>query len=61
MNGPKNGKEVVTGFLFFMGAFLLFALLFNLYPPAGTSPLTLVAVAIYVALAVWTTRRMARK
>ena len=25
MNGPKNGKAVVTGFLFFMGAFILFA------------------------------------
>jgi hypothetical protein len=61
MNGPKNGKAVVTGFLFFMGAFILFALLFNLYPPAGTSPLTLVGVAAYIALAVSTTRRMAGK
>ena len=61
MNSSQNGKVVVTGFLFFMGAFILFALLFNLYPPAGTSPLTLVGVAAYIALAVWTTRRMARK
>ena len=61
MNGPKNGKAVVTGFLFFMGAFILFALLFNLYPPAGTSPLTLVGVAASIALAVSTPRRMAGK
>ena len=56
-----SGKGAVTGFLFFMGAFILFALLFNLYPPAGNSPLTLVGFLAYVALAVWMTRRMARK
>lgn len=56
-----NGKAVVTGFLFFMGAFILFALLFNLYPPAGNSPLTVVGFVAYVGLAVWLTRRMARK
>ncbi|HJR55860.1 MAG TPA: hypothetical protein VJ798_04720 [Rhizomicrobium sp.] len=56
-----NGKAVVTGFLFFMGAFILFALLFNLYPPAGNSPLTLLGFAVYAGFAVWLTRRMARK
>jgi hypothetical protein len=62
MNAPKNnGPAVVTGFLFFMGAFILFAILFNLYPPAGNSPLTLVGFLVYGALAVWLTRRMARK
>jgi len=60
MSGPKNGKTVVTGFLFFMGAFILFAILFSLYPPAANSVLTLVAFLAYVALAIWTTRRMAR-
>ena len=56
-----NGKAVVTGFLFFMGAFIIFAILFGLYPPAGNSPLTLVGFLAYAALAVWATRRMARK
>jgi hypothetical protein len=56
-----NGKAAVTGFLFFMGAFILFAILFSLYPPAANSPLTLVGFLAYVALAVWMTRRMARK
>jgi hypothetical protein len=55
-----NGKVVVTAFLFIMGAFILLAVLFNLYPPAGNSPLTLAGVAAYVALAVWVTRRVMR-
>jgi membrane protein implicated in regulation of membrane protease activity len=55
-----NGKAVVTGFLFFMGAFILFAILFGLYPPAANSWWTLAGFALYAALAVWTTRRMRR-
>jgi hypothetical protein len=56
-----NGKVVVTGFLFLVGAFILFAILFGLYPPAGNSPLTLAAALAYVAIAVWVTRRVARQ
>ena len=56
-----KGKAVVTGFLFFMGAFILFAILFGLYPPAANSWWTLVGFLAYGALAVWATRRMARK
>jgi membrane protein implicated in regulation of membrane protease activity len=56
-----NGKAVVTGFLFLAGAFVLFALLFGLYPPAANSPLTLAGFLAYAVLAVWATRRMARK
>jgi membrane protein implicated in regulation of membrane protease activity len=55
-----NGKAVVTGFLFFMGAFILFAILFGLYPPAANSWWTLAGFAFYAALAIWTTRRMRR-
>ena len=56
-----KGKAVVTGFLFFMGAFILFAILFGLYPPAANSWWTLVGLLAYGALAVWAPRRMARK
>lgn len=56
-----SGKAFVTAFLFFCFGFFLLALLFNKYPPAGNSPWTLVALVAYAALAVWTTRRMARK
>ena len=57
----RNGRAVVTGFLFLMGAFILFAILFGLYPPAANSWWTLAGFLAYGALAVWTTRRMARK
>ena len=56
-----NGKTVVTAFLFIVGAFILFAVLFGLYPPAGNSPLTLAGVVAYVAIAVWVTRRVTRQ
>lgn len=56
-----NGKVVATGFLFLMGAFILFAVLFGLYPPAGNSGWTLAGFLAYAAVAVWVTRRMARK
>ena len=56
-----KGKAAVTGFLFFMGAFILFAILFGLYPPAANSLWTLVGFLAYGALAVWATWRMARK
>ena len=56
-----NGKAVATGFLFFMGAFILFALLFSLYPPAANSWWTLAGFLAYAGLAVWVTGRMARK
>jgi hypothetical protein len=56
-----NGKAVVTGFLFLMGGFILFAVLFGLYPPAANSWWTLAAILAYLALAIWATRRMARK
>ena len=62
MNGPQmNGKAVATGFLFLMGAFILFALLFSFYPPAGNAWWTLAGLLAYAALAVWVTRRVARK
>ena len=56
-----SGKAFVTGFIFFMLAFFLVAMLFNYYPPAANSPLTLVGIAIYALIAVLVTRRMARK
>ena len=56
-----TGKAVVTGFLFLMGAFILFAVLFGLYPPAANSVWTLAGFLVYGALAVWATRRMSRK
>ena len=56
-----NGKAFVTAFGFFCFGFFLLALLFNKYPPAGNSIWTLVGFVLYVALAVWTTRRMGRK
>ena len=56
-----SGKAFVTAFLFFCFGFFLLALRFNKYPLAGNSPGTLVALAAYAALAVWATRRMARK
>ena len=55
-----NGKVVVTGFLFVVGAFILFAILFGLYPPAANSYWTLAGFALYAALAVWTTLRIRR-
>lgn len=60
MTTPQNGKAVVTGFLFIMGAFILFAVLFGLYPPAANSWWTLAGFALYAAIAIWTTRRMRR-
>ena len=56
-----NGRAVVTGFLFLMGAFILFATLFGLYPPAANSWWTLAGFLAYFALAVWLTRKAARK
>ncbi len=61
MSGPIKGKAFVTAFLFFCFGFFLMALVFNKYPPAANSVWTLVVFVLYVALAVWTTRRMARK
>jgi hypothetical protein len=56
-----SGKAFVTAFLFFCFGFFLIALLFNKYPPAANSIWTLIVFVLYVALAVWTTRCMARK
>ena len=56
-----SGKGFVTAFLSFCLGFFLLALLFNKYPPAANSVWTLVGFVLYVALAVWLTRRMARK
>jgi hypothetical protein len=55
-----TGKAFVTAFLFFMGAFFLLAVLFNLYPPAGNSLWTLLGVLLYAAIALWVTRKVAR-
>jgi hypothetical protein len=56
-----SGRVVVTAFLLLMLAFVLFAVLFGLYPPAANSWLTLVGVAAYVAAAVLIVRKVARK
>jgi hypothetical protein len=56
-----NGKTVVTFFLFLMGGFILFAVLFGLYPPAANSWWTLAGFIAYAALALWVTRKVARK
>jgi hypothetical protein len=56
-----NGRIVVTGFLFLMGAFILFATLFGLYPPAANSWWTLAGFLAYLALAVWVMRKVMRK
>lgn len=61
MSKPVKGKAFVSAFGFFCFGFFLLALVFNKYPPAANSPITLVIFVLYVALAVWTTRRMARK
>ena len=56
-----SGKVFVIGFLFAALAFFLMALLFNFYPPAANSPLTLAGLAVYAALAWLAIRRIARK
>ena len=54
-----SGKIFVVAFLFLMGAFCLLAILFNFYPPAANSIWTLLGVALYAALAIVVTRRVA--
>jgi len=56
-----QGKVFVAGFLFVAAAFFLLAVLFNYYPPAGNNWLTLLGVAVYVAVAVAIVRKVARK
>jgi hypothetical protein len=56
-----SGKVFVIGFLFVALAFFLLALLFNFYPPAANSPLTLAGIAVYGALAWLAIRRTQRK
>jgi hypothetical protein len=56
-----SGKVFVIGFLFAALAFFLLALLFNFYPPAANSPLTLLGLAVYGALAWAAIRRTQRK
>jgi len=61
MSAPVKGKAFVTAFLFFCFGFFLIALVFNKYPPAANSVWSLAVFVLYVMLAVWMTRRMARK
>ena len=56
-----NGRVFVALFLFAGFGFFAVALLFNFYPPAGNSWLTLLGVAVYVALAAVIVRRIASK
>ena len=56
-----TGKIFVTASLLLMLAFVLFAVLFGLYPPAANSWLTLLGVAVYVAVAVLIVRKVARQ
>jgi hypothetical protein len=56
-----QGKVFIVGFLFVAVAFFLLAVLFNFYPPAGNNWLTLLGVAVYVAVAVLTVRKVMRK
>jgi hypothetical protein len=46
--------------LLFMLAFILFAVLFGLYPPAANSWWTALGVVIYAAISVLIVRRVAR-
>ncbi len=55
------GRVFVAGFLLVMLGFFLLAVLFNFYPPAGNSWLTLAGVALYAALSLWIVRKAARK
>jgi hypothetical protein len=55
-----TGRAFVTAFLFFMGAFFLMAVLFNLYPPAGNSLWTLAGLLVYAGIALWVTRKVVR-
>lgn len=56
-----NGRIVVAVLLLFMLAFVLFAVLFGLYPPAANNWLTLVGAAVYVAVAALIVRKVARQ
>jgi hypothetical protein len=55
-----NGRIFVTALLLFMLAFILFAVLFGLYPPAANSWWTALGVVIYAAISVLIVRRVAR-
>ena len=56
-----SGRVFVVGFLFVALAFILLALLFNFYPPAANSPLTLAGIAVYGVAAWLAIRRTPRK
>jgi hypothetical protein len=56
-----NGRSFVMLFLFTAFGFFLLAVLFNFYPPAANSWLTLLGVAVYGAVAALTVRKAARK
>jgi hypothetical protein len=56
-----KGRAFVALFLFAAFGFFAVAMLFNFYPPAGNSWLTLLGVAIYVAVAALVVRKVARK
>jgi multisubunit Na+/H+ antiporter MnhB subunit len=56
-----NGRAFVVGFILFMLAFIVLAVLFNFYPPAANSWWTALGVAVYAAVSVLIVRGVARR
>ena len=55
-----NGRFFVALFLLVCATFILFALLFNFYPPAANSFWTLLGLAVWLVGGFWLARRLAK-